>query len=211
MAKRFTDTEKWKKVWFRKLTPLCKCFWEYLRDNCNHAGIWEVDFELAEFCLGSPLNKEEIKIVFKKQYIEISNGKKWFIKDFIDFQYGSLNENNKAHGSVIHILKKEGVYKGLVCPLDRAKDKDKDMDKDKEKDKDIDFIGKLKQNPAYKHINIDNELNKMDAWLSTRKGRQKTRRFIVNWLNKIDRPVETPKIHRGSTAQELMKKYKEEK
>jgi hypothetical protein len=52
-----------------------------------------------------------------------------------------------------------------------------------------DFVLSLKTNPAYQHINIDTELAKMDAWLSTRPGRQKTRRFIVNWLNKIDKPI----------------------
>jgi len=51
------------------------------------------------------------------------------------------------------------------------------------------FIATLKLNPAYKGINIDAELSKMDAWLLTKPGRQKTRSFIVNWLNKIDRPV----------------------
>jgi hypothetical protein len=55
---------------------------------------------------------------------------------------------------------------------------------------DIDFLKALKDNPAYKHINIDIELNKMDAYLLTHKGRQKTRRFIVGWLNRIDRPLQ---------------------
>lgn len=57
---------------------------------------------------------------------------------------------------------------------------------------DADFIKTLKNNPAYKGIDIDRELGKMDAWLLTPKGkgRQKTRRFVVNWLNKIDKPME---------------------
>lgn len=57
---------------------------------------------------------------------------------------------------------------------------------------DIDFLKALKENPAYKEINIDHELAKMDSWFLTPKGqgRKKTRRFIVNWLNKIDKPME---------------------
>jgi hypothetical protein len=31
----------------------------------------------------------------------------------------------------------------------------------------------------------------MDTWLLTKPGRQKTRRFIVQWLNKIDKPMPT--------------------
>ena len=59
---------------------------------------------------------------------------------------------------------------------------------------DSQFISLLKNNPAYMgKINIDTELCKMDAWLLTSKGkgRKKTRRFIVNWLNKIDTEVQT--------------------
>lgn len=51
------------------------------------------------------------------------------------------------------------------------------------------FIEKIKTNPAYAGINIERELSKMDAWLMTRPGRSKTKRFIINWLNKIDRPI----------------------
>ena len=54
---------------------------------------------------------------------------------------------------------------------------------------DEDFIKTLKTNPAYKHIDIDRELAKMDAWLLTHQGRQKTRRFIVKWLNRIETPL----------------------
>lgn len=52
-----------------------------------------------------------------------------------------------------------------------------------------DFISSLKTNPAYKGIDIDNELGKMDAWLLAHPGRQKTKRFIINWLNKIEVPL----------------------
>jgi hypothetical protein len=56
---------------------------------------------------------------------------------------------------------------------------------------DEEFVSKLKESPAYKHCDVDQELAKMDTWLLTKPGRQKTRRFIVQWLNKIDRPMPT--------------------
>jgi hypothetical protein len=64
---------------------------------------------------------------------------------------------------------------------------------------DADFLTFIKNNSAYSGINIDAELAKMDAWLMTRPGRQKTQRFIINWLNKVDKPLqaqmkERPKI-----------------
>jgi len=56
---------------------------------------------------------------------------------------------------------------------------------------DEDFISALKSNPAYKEIDIDRELAKMDAWLllPQARGRKKTKRFILNWLNKVDVPI----------------------
>ena len=61
------------------------------------------------------------------------------------------------------------------------------------KEPDEAWLAGLKALPAYKGIDVDRELARMDAWLSTpkAKGRKKTRGFIVNWLNKVDASVET--------------------
>lgn len=133
MAKRFTSTEKWGKTWFRKLSIPHKCFWIYLLDRSNHAGIWDVDFELAEFCIGEKLDPTEIKKVFSARIKEIDEGKKWFVIGFVEFQYGELNPASKPHKSVIKILIKEGVSEGLVKGSVTIKDKAKDKDKDKDK------------------------------------------------------------------------------
>ncbi len=49
---------------------------------------------------------------------------------FIEFQYGNLNPENRAHKSVIDQLVKyqikEGAYKGLTRPLQGCKDMDMD-------------------------------------------------------------------------------------
>ena len=66
-----------------------------------------------------------------------------------------------------------------------------------------DFISSLKNNPAYKDIDIEKELSKMDMWLETPagRGRKKTSRFILNWLNRIDTSIITNK--RWSTKEEM--------
>jgi uncharacterized protein YdaU (DUF1376 family) len=56
-----------------------------------------------------------------------------------------------------------------------------------------DWLTALKTNPAYQHLSIDTELAKMDAWLSTKPGRKKTKGFVVNWLNKIEAPLSNGK------------------
>jgi len=55
----------------------------------------------------------------------------------------------------------------------------------------LDFISSLKENPAFKHVDIDNELHKMDAWflIPKNKRRKKTSRFILNWLSNIEKPM----------------------
>jgi hypothetical protein len=55
------------------------------------------------------------------------------------------------------------------------------------------FIQGLKNNPAYKGIDIDREIGKMTAWLSTPKGKSRnlTRGFVVNWLNRVDKPMDS--------------------
>jgi hypothetical protein len=109
MAKRFTDSEKWKKKWFKNLTPMCKLFWIYLFDNCNHAGVWEVDFELAAHQIRMKLDEEKITTAFRDRVTPIDGGERWFINEFIDFQYGELRKNNTVHQAVLKILTMHGL------------------------------------------------------------------------------------------------------
>lgn len=56
---------------------------------------------------------------------------------------------------------------------------------------DDEWIESLRKNEAYSHVNFAVEFGKMDAWFSSPKGkgRKKTRNFILNWINKIEKPV----------------------
>jgi hypothetical protein len=150
MAKRFTDTNKYKKPFIRGLQGAYKLLWDYLYHDCDHAGIWIVDFEIAQLYIGNdmPVNKADALKFFnaeEKRIIEIDGGKKWFIKPFIEFQYGILDEANRVHNSVIKELQRHNVNKGLISSLQGAKDKDKDKDKDEDEAKDMDFIDRIVQ------------------------------------------------------------------
>lgn len=142
MSKRFTDTNKYKKPFVRNLPGPYKLLWDYLYHDCDHTGIWIVDFEVAQIYLGAdmPIDKATAIEYFnadEERIIEFDNGKKWFIKPFISFQYGELNSQNRAHNSVISALtinKLLEYVKPLISPLQGAKDKDKDKDKDKVQD-----------------------------------------------------------------------------
>lgn len=56
---------------------------------------------------------------------------------------------------------------------------------------DEEFWESLKVSPAYRHVNFEIENGKMDVWLALpqNKHRMKTRKFILNWLNKVEKPV----------------------
>ena len=132
MAKRMTDTDKWKKRFVRELSPQHKLLWFYILDDCNHAGIWEVDIEVASIRVGYELVYDMLPKEFLDKVVIFDNGDKWFIPDFIDFQYGELNPNSNVHKSVIALLNKyklEGYVKGLQTLPDTVKDKDKVKDK----------------------------------------------------------------------------------
>ena len=143
MAKRFADTDKYRKPFIKSLPAPYKILWDYICLDCSHAGIWIKDFEVAQIRLGKDcLVDEETALNYfnqgEQRIVVLNGGSKWFIKPFVDFQYGVLNKENRVHESIITLLRKEGI-KGLTSPLqgakDKEKDKDMDMDKDKNKDK----------------------------------------------------------------------------
>lgn len=127
MAKRFTDTSKWGKPFFQDLSPKLKLVWIYLCDNCDHAGIWDLNLKLLSFQIGFEVTLADLNAFGDKVSIE---GDKVLIPSFVDFQYGVLNPSNRVHQSVIMRLEKY-QNKPLISPLQGAKDKDKDKDKEK--------------------------------------------------------------------------------
>lgn len=51
------------------------------------------------------------------------------------------------------------------------------------------FLDGLRSNPAYSKIDIDREIGKMRAWLSSHPDRKLTHNFALRWLNKVDVPL----------------------
>lgn len=131
MSKRQTDTDKWKKKFIRGLDAPYKLLWLYILDECDHAGIWHVDFDVAVIRIGLSVDEETALKSFGEKVTPFSDGEKWFIRDFIEFQYGALNPANRVHNSVLKILEKYNLSlenKPLASPLEGSKDKDIDKD-----------------------------------------------------------------------------------
>lgn len=106
MAKRFTDTSKWKKEFFRGLDGPLKLLWLFILDECDMAGIWDVDFDMVELRIKTKFDPKKVLEIFGERIQPFDNGRKWFIKDFIMFQYGELKSTNRMHTAVINTLKK---------------------------------------------------------------------------------------------------------
>lgn len=104
MAKRFTDTDKWKREWFCDLPAIAKLAWLYICDNCDHQGVWPINFRRMTFDLGEAVSRAQFEGWFEKKYILIEEDK-YFFPSFISFQQGDvLRESNKAHQPIIRFL-----------------------------------------------------------------------------------------------------------
>lgn len=107
MSKRFTETDKWRDPWFRKLSALAKLLFLWLVDNCDKAGVVDLDLESASFDIGQPVNGGHLSEL-QSRWNKLSNGKIRVMK-FIAFQYGPLSEKCTPHLRVIETLRSHGI------------------------------------------------------------------------------------------------------
>jgi hypothetical protein len=135
MAKRFIDTDLFRKPFMRSLEAPYKALWIYLLCECDHAGIWVVELDVAQMRMGLKLDPDKVLQRMGGAVVPVGDGSKWYLPDFVEFQYGQLNPANRVHASVIERLFKCGIdpndkveNKPLASPLQGAKDKDKDKD-----------------------------------------------------------------------------------
>jgi hypothetical protein len=137
MAKRFTDSAKWDDPWFAELPSKYKLFYLYLLDECDHAGVWKVNFRKANFMIGETLEQAEV-LRYMSDRVKRVDESYWHVTKFIKFQYGMLR-NDRMSLSALAILEKHGLTdiiqetkeapsKPLPSPFVGVKDKDKDKD-----------------------------------------------------------------------------------
>lgn len=133
MAKRFHDTEIWVQEWFISCPVEYQHLWFYIKDSCDHAGVWKPEKMMYEL-----LTKTAIDLEIALQYynrlknrIKILPNGRWLIPDFISFQYGKhLSVDNRFHSSILKALDGNEVeltsIRGLKDLNETCKDKDKD-------------------------------------------------------------------------------------
>lgn len=120
MPKRFTATELWDEDWFIEMPIDYKLFFFFLKDKCDHSGIFKVNVKIFNALHHTNIDSETaFELINKgKKRLRKVNGSMWFIEDFIKFQYGKLRNNNGAHNSVIKTLEKHQIVSSEFMATD---------------------------------------------------------------------------------------------
>lgn len=111
--KRFTETTKWSDPWFYKLPSRHKLFWLFILDNCNCAGVWNVNIDLASSFVGEALDQAELLKVFKDRIEDLGDGYWWVVK-FVAFQHKTISEHNPHGRAVIDKLREHSLYERAI-------------------------------------------------------------------------------------------------
>jgi hypothetical protein len=145
MAKRLTDTEKWNDDWYLSLDNDYRIIWQWLLDNCSHAGFCKRSMTLLNLMCRLSITEEHM--IDKMNGRVLIHGNDWFIPKFIKFQYPTLMSQKPVILSVVkELFTKKAIH---LIPVSYGNDylikeecfdnhyqmiKDKSKDKDKDKD-----------------------------------------------------------------------------
>ena len=101
MTARFTETEKWRDKWFRRLPPTAKLAWLWMCDNCDIGGFLEVDEQLMAQELG--VTEAQAQGAMKHLERGYVGGGEWiWLRNFLKHQKNlPLNTANAAHRGIL--------------------------------------------------------------------------------------------------------------
>ena len=144
MAQRNTNTDKWSKRCFRRLSPSAKLLYLYILDNCDIAGIWEIDIEKVAFETGLCSESEagrlfdappaqvasiEAALVELEAFLiapaeglhrgYVGATKAVFVREFLELQNNlPLNVNNACHRGILkRIESSNGLQEHILAFL----------------------------------------------------------------------------------------------
>lgn len=206
MAKRFIDTDLFRKPFMRSLEAPYKALWIYLLCECDHAGVWVVELDVAQMRMGMRLDPAKAIEKMGGAVIPIDGGSKWYLPDFVPFQYGTLNPANRVHSSALEILKRHGIdpeNKPLISPLQGGKDKDKDKDLDIQKEKERAYEAEIEPTFSQWFDLYDKRKAKGECEVKWRTIPQATREAIMAHTRRL--VLTTPKEFRKDPIRYLSK------
>ena len=108
--KRFTETNKWRDPWFRKLSAVQKLAFIYLVENCDEAGVWDPDYELANFSIGAEVDWDKMMQALGPDRLLLLDNGSWFLTKFLEFQCGPvLRPDCRPHVKILSTLREHGI------------------------------------------------------------------------------------------------------
>jgi hypothetical protein len=143
--KRFTETAKWEKPWFQDLAPHLKCLWLYMCDKADCAGVWEMNWKAASLFIGKTVTRADLEH-FKGRVAEF--GEKLVIGSFIDFQYGKLSEECRAHIPIFRTLSKHSLSIGYSKAIHSLKEQEPEKETEQELEKETEAPKVIEPNKA---------------------------------------------------------------
>ena len=149
--------------------------------QCNSVEAREAGYLIHDYAHYQPLKKDVIKERARLHRVRRKSGRQGGINSGV-----SRRRTNEANAKQTPEAKRSPVPSRPV-PLEA-----KQRERGNRGVADADFLAGLRSNPAYRGIDFDVEMGKLDAWLQTPRGRGKlkSRQRIVNWLNRVERPVD---------------------
>ena len=113
MSKRFIDTKIFNDEWFMDLSASAKLLYIYFITTCDHAGIIDINWKLAEFLTGIKELKKIKESLLKEFGDRLVYLKKsyYFLPKFIWFQYPGFPKSNvNQQQGAIRRLKEFDLY-----------------------------------------------------------------------------------------------------
>lgn len=128
MPIRMTDTEIWEEDWFIDLPNEYKLFYLFIKDKCDHSGMWRPNRRKFSMSVHGKLimyeeflqkvNHDPETQSQVKRIIVLENGK-WFITRFVSFQLGGkFRIKIGAHRGALELLIRNGVHPKDVPKMD---------------------------------------------------------------------------------------------
>ena len=95
-----------------------KIFFFYLISDCNHAGVWECDWEVLQIRTGCDITVEDVKRDMAGKVVFFDKDTKLFLPSFLEFQYGGeLSKTNNIYKSIEKILIKYNLFDYLTIDI----------------------------------------------------------------------------------------------
>ena len=110
------------------LPPRLKSLWQYLCDNCDQAGVWDPNYALASVLIGEPVSPSDLA-AFGDRIKTLKSGK-IMVVSFIEFQYGKLSTDCRAHIPVFRALEKHRVSIGYPKGIHTLKEEEQEEEQE---------------------------------------------------------------------------------